>query len=270
MPSHIHTQRSAFRHFLNIVAGFILIMTGLLAASPASVLAAASSADLVLYHIEGTRSERVIWLMQELDLPFKFAVDPKDTRESYMAMVKAHPMSMSPTIVDDGTAMVESGAILQYIIHKYGDDRLAVDPSSQDYQQYLLWMHYAEGSAATRMMADYWAHEVPNVKEVAKVLSGQLGGAQRVLNFTELTLAQQPYFGGQNFTAADIMMHFPLKLARMWGVDLSLFPHTQKWMNTVEARPGFKKMMEVGSPNGGKPAPGRFQPLLENTGKAKP
>ena len=255
------------RQFLKAAAGLAGLGAALGAFAPRAARAAPSSANLVLYHVEGTRSERVVWLMEELKLPFKFAVDPHDGRGSFMAMRKAHPMSMSPTIVDDGKAMVESGAILQYIIHKYGNNRLSVAPTSEDFQQYLLWMHYAEGSAATRMMADYWAHEVPDVKTVAPVLSGMYGGAGRVLGFTELTLAQQPYFGGKNFTAADIMMHFPLKLAPMWGVDMTLFPKTLAWQKTVEARPAFLKMMEVSAPNGGKPAPGRFKPLLSETGK---
>jgi glutathione S-transferase len=260
-------EASARRDFLKVSAGVAGLGAMLAAGAAGTAQAAPSSANLVLYHIEGTRSERVVWLMTELGLPFKFAVDPHDGKASYMAMKGASVMGMSPTIHDDGKTMVESGAILEYIINKYGNGRLAVAPTHEDYQQYLMWMHYAEGSAAARMQSDYWAHEVPDVKTVAPVLSSQMGGAQRVLGFTELTLAQQPYFGGQHFTAADIMMHFPMKLARMWAVDLTLFPHTYAWMQTVEARPNFQKAMALGNPNGGKPAPGRFQPLLSYAGK---
>lgn len=254
------------RAFIATGVGATLGVTGaMIFAEEVAEAATQSSANLLLYHLDGTRSERVIWLMEELGLPYVLSAKPG---MAGMADIKAaHPMGMSPTVVDGKLTLVESGAILEYIIHRYGAGRLAEAPSSPGYASYLLWLHYAEGSAAPRIINDYVSRSIPDVATLSPIAGRQIGGAGRVLNFVNMRLGETPHFAGENFTAADIIMHFPLKLTRMWGVDFSLYPNVAAWFDRVEGRPAFAAAMAKGSPNGTAPPPGRFQPLLAPTGK---
>ena len=227
-----------------------------------------AGADVIIYHFDGTRSERVLWLMEELDAPYRLAFDPTDQAAAMAAMRSAHPMSMAPSITVGGQAMVESGAILEYLAQTYGAGRLTVAPGKAGYLDYLQWLHFAEGSAAPRIINDYVSRSIPDVGALSPIAGGQIGGAGRILSFVDQTLSQRPYFAGADFTAADINMHFPMKLARMWGVDLTLYPHMAAWLERVEARPGYKRAMAKGSPNGVASHSSRFQPLLAPTGKA--
>ena len=223
------------------------------------------TAGLVLYHLDGTRSERVVWLMEELGLPYTLSSKPG--MEGMADIQAAHPMGMAPTIVDGAVTLVDSGAILEYIIHRYGGGRLSAPPSSPAYPAYLLWLHFAEGSAAPRVINDYLARSVPKAAEISPILGRMAGGSVRVLDYVNKTLGEHPYFAGADFTAADIIMHFPLKLARMWGVDLTLYPNIAAWLQRVESRPAYLAAMAKGSPNGPADVSGRFQPLLAPTGK---
>lgn len=235
-----------------------------------SAEAAPSSAHLIIYHVTG-RSHRVLWLMEELGLPYHLAFEQGDIRKS-MEMVKAaHPMAMVPVLVDGDLHLVESEAIITYIINTYGSGRLAVRPNSPNYANYLLWMAFAEGSASPRITADYTLRTIPDVAKLSPFAAHQLGGAERVLNFLELSLAKSEYLAGPEFTSADIMMHFPVRAARLWGVDLKgVYPNTYAWMGKIEARPGFLKAAAKGSPNGTLTdhQPNAGPPLLAQTGKA--
>lgn len=223
---------------------------GILAAA-ASAEAAPSSAHLTIYHVTG-RSHRVLWLMEELGLPYQLAIAPGgDVRGAMGAVKGAHPMAMVPVLVDGDLHLVESEAILTYIINKYGSGRLALTPKSPNYANYLLWMAFAEGSASPRITADYTLRTIPDVAKNSPFAARQIGGTERVLNFLELSLAKSDYLAGPEFTSADIMMHFPVRAARIWGVDLpGAFPKTAAWMARIESRPAFLKAAEKGSPNG--------------------
>ena len=150
---------------------------------------------------------------------------------------------------------------------------MAVRPNSPNYANYLLWMAFAEGSASPRITADYTLRTIPDVAKISPFAARQLGGAERVLNFLELSLAKSPYLAGPEFTSADIMMHFPVRAARLWGVDLAgVYPNTAAWMGRIETRPAFLKAAERGSPNGAltNHQPNAGPPLLAGTGKHAP
>jgi glutathione S-transferase len=263
------TDAAGRRDFLKGAVGAGMGVAALAAAATAE--AAPSSAHLIVYHAEERRSHRVLWLMEELGLPYQLVFKPGDLRASMELAKAAHPMAMFPTIVDGDLHMVESGAILQYLASKYGGDRLTARPGSANYANFLMWMHFAEGSASPRIVADYTIRSIPDAAKASPFAGFQIGGAERVLHFQELTLAKTPYIAGPDFTAADIMMHFPVKAARLWGVDLQgVYPNTHAWMGKMESRPGFLKAVAKGSPNGPLVQPaGIAQPLLAQTGKGK-
>jgi glutathione S-transferase len=256
------------RDFIKSAVGVGMGTAALAAAAAAE--AAPSSAHLVIYHVTG-RSHRVLWLMEELGLPYQLALVPGgDVREAMASVKSAHPMAMVPVLVDHDLHLVESEAIVTYIINKYGNGRLAVRPNAPNYANYLLWMAFAEGSASPRITADYTLHTIPDVAKISPFAARQLGGTERVLNFLEQTLGKSAYLAGPDFTAADIMMHFPVRAARLWGVDLKeVYPNTHAWMGKIETRPAFLKAAEKGSPNGALTTnpPNAGPPLLSGTGK---
>jgi len=221
-----------------------------------------------IFHIEGRRSERPAWLMEELGEAYELFFERGDVAGS-MAMARAaHPMSLAPTVRIDGETLVESGAILELICTKYADGRMWVPAHSKDYSVHLLWMHYAEGSAAPRLLQDFMLHtqDPAGLNELAKRL---LGSTTRMMDMVEAHLRERPYFGGRNFTAADIMMEFVVRNAKMWGVDMAgVYPKTGDWLDTVHQRPAYKQMLAKALPDGPLPLPEMFtSPWLADTGK---
>jgi glutathione S-transferase len=188
--------------------------------------------------------------MEELGLPYELEFKPGDLMGSVQTIRAIHPLGTAPTMKDGDLLMVESAAMLEYIIARYGKGRFAVPVDSNDYPRYLQWLHFAEGSAAFRITIEYILKSIPGAAESSPLARNLLGRTDKVLQFAEEALAQQPYFGGDTFTAADIMMHFPLKITRMWGYDIDSYPHVAAWLKTVETRPAYKRAMEISMPNG--------------------
>jgi glutathione S-transferase len=205
---------------------------------------------ITIYHVEARRSERVPWLMEELGLPYKLEFKPGDLMGSIQTIRAIHPLGTTPTMTDGDLIMVESAAMLEYIIARYGNGRFAVPASSPDFARYLQWLHFAEGSAAFRITIEYILKSIPGAADVSPLAKNLLGRTEKVLQFAEGALTEKTYFGADTFTAADIMMHFPLKITRMWGYDIKSYPHVAGWLEAVEARPAYKKAMEISMPNG--------------------
>jgi glutathione S-transferase len=235
----------------------------LLATVPTMRAAAASKTaqplNITIYHIEGRRSERIVWLCEELGIPYTLEYKQGDIMASMKAIREASPlMPVAPTVRIDGQVMVESGAIIELILARAGKGRLEPATNSPDYPYYLQWMHFAEGSFAARVIADY---RVALIQGKPKTPEGQykLVDTEAVLKFMEDFLAKHPYFGGAEFSAADIMMLFPTNITEAFNVaDLSAYPHIVAWRTNVESRPAYKKMLAVARPNG---IPGVPKPL---------
>jgi glutathione S-transferase len=233
-------------------ATLLLTGTGLsLVATPA---AAASSAakpmpmpELTIYHLEGRRSERIVWLMEELQMPYKLVYERGNLAAS-MAKIKAiNPdMPVAPTVTFGNQVMVESGAIIELILNRYAPGKLQPALDSPDYPYHLVWMHYAEGSLAARLFADYrvWMKDPPAKRS-------PLVDSEATVQYAENYLAAHPWFGGAEFSSADIMMVFPLNVATSLNlVDEAQFPHIAEWKKKIEARPAYQRMLAKARPDG--------------------
>jgi len=221
---------------------------------------------LVIHHIEGRRSERVAWLCEELDIPYRLEFVSGDVLASFKAIKAVHPMSMAPTLEDGALKLVESGAILEYLLSRYGKGRLRPVESSDDFPRYLQWLHFAEGSGMFRAMAEQIVIRA-SAGTPSPYIAWCIGGSARVLGFAEAELTCSPYFAGEQFSAADIMMHFPLRLAAVAATGnpsvtpifhddhsgLVDYPAVNAFLDRMAARPAFQRAMANCLPSGAPP-----------------
>ncbi len=231
---------------------------------------------IVIRHIEGRRSERVAWLLEELGVPYRLDFIQGDILGSLAALEKHHEMRMAPIVEDGDVVMVESSAILEYLLLKYGSgSRLRPPESSPSFPAYLEFLHFAEGTAMAKIIVDVTERRLTKAMEDAGVkapprleipgVAGSRTGAQRILHYAENTLAKREYFAGDEFTAADIMMHFPLKLGapvaagfefniqlmqRTDNAYLDAFPHVKRFLERMAARPAFQRAVQATMPKG--------------------
>jgi glutathione S-transferase len=190
---------------------------------------------ITVHHLEDSRSQRVLWLMEELGLTYevkRYDRDPK-TRLAPAELLKVHPLGKSPVIDDDGRVVAETGAIIEYVVGRYGDGRLIPAEGTDARLDYVYWLHFAEGV----------------VKAVtAPVLAGFVEpNIARQLAFIESHLAASPWFAGAEFTAADIMMSFPLEAAAQ-RADLAALPKVKAFLANIHARPAYVRALERGGP----------------------
>lgn len=240
------------------VAALMLTTGAVRAADSKADKAKAAPMNLTIYHLEGRRSERIVWLCEELDLPYKLEFKRGDLAGSMATIREVSPlMPVAPTVRYNDQVMVESGAIIELILAREGKGRLAPAVDSPDYPYYLQWMHFAEGSFASRAIADY---RVTLIQGRQEPVAGRfrLVDSDAVVKFADDFLGKHPYFGGQEFSAADIMMLFPTNFAGGLNiVDLKEFPRVAAWKEKVESRPAYKKMLSIARPDGmvGSPKP---------------
>jgi glutathione S-transferase len=215
---------------------------------------------ITVHHLEDSRSQRILWLLEELGLPYEVVRYERDpvTRLAPPALTAIHPLGKSPVVTDGDLTVAETGAIIEYIVGRYGEGRLIPAAGTLDRLRYTYWLHYAEGTIMALMVmklifdtmavrAPGWAK--PLVKAVTKpVLTGYVGtNIAKNLKFIEAELTAFPWFAGADFTAADIMMSFPLEAAGS-RVPLDGAPHITAFVKTVQARPAYQKALARGGP----------------------
>lgn len=222
------------------------------AAAPYPTTRASGEPMLTIYHAEGRRSERIVWFAEEVGLPYKLMFKSGDLAASAKMAQAVNPlMAMFPTITYGDTVMVESSAILQLLQERHGAGKLAPAKNDPDYIKYLQWLHYAEGSAAPRFITEFLLTRAVEGREPPPIVKSQLGRSDQVLRYLEDYLSRNAYFGGDEFTIADIMMHFEINFISMVAKhDMKPYPRVMDWFKRVEARPAFKKMRAVSLPNG--------------------
>lgn len=209
--------------------------------------APAAMPQITIFHLEGRRSERIVWLMEELGLPYTLEFKRGDLAGS-MAKIKAiNPgMPVAPTVKIGDQVLVESGAIIETIINRYAPGKLTPPLASADYAENLKWVHYAEGSLASRVIADYrvWQIKPPTARS-------PLVDSEAVVQYAEDYLGKHPWFGGAEFGTGDIMMVFPLNFAMELNiVDKPSFPNIIAWKKKIEARPAYQRMLAKARPDG--------------------
>lgn len=209
--------------------------------------AASAAPEITIYHLEGRRSERIVWLMEELEMPYKLVYERGDLRGS-MANIRAiNPdVPMAPTVVIGDQVLVESGAIMEVILNRYAQGRLQPALNDDDYPRHLMWMHFAEGTLAARLFSDYraWRTTPPTTRS-------RLVDSEATVQYAENHLAKHPWFGGAAFSAADIMMMFPLNVATGLNiVDVDQFPNVAQWKQRIQARSAYQRMLAAARPDG--------------------
>jgi glutathione S-transferase len=200
---------------------------------------------IVVHHLENSRSQRVLWLLEELGLPYevrRYRRDPK-TLLAPPELKHVHPLGKSPILEDGGRTIAESGAIVEYLVEK-ADGRLGPPARREEVLRYRQFLHYAEGS----MMPPLFAMLV--IKRLGLLGRPALGTVQKMLDghldWLERELATRDWFAGESFTAADIMMSFPLEAARQRaGLD-ERRPNLVDWLERIHARPAYGAALQKG------------------------
>jgi glutathione S-transferase len=202
---------------------------------------------LQVHHLSNSRSQRVLWLLEELALPYEivpYARDPQ-TNLAPESLKKVHPLGKSPVLVDEGRVVIESGAILEYLVRRHGRGRLAPPESSPDWPLYLQLMHYAEGSAMLPVMLKLYTSRLG---DAGKPLEPRIHGEiENHFGWLDGLLASSSWFVGQEFTAADIQLSFPIQAARLL-YGLQKFPNLARFLERAQARPAYKRALERGGP----------------------
>ena len=210
-----------------------------------------------LHHLETSRSTRLLWLLEELELPYELLVyerDPKTIRAPE-ALKALHPLGRSPLLEVDGKILAESGAIMTYLTEREG--KLGA-PSDEARVDYNYWLHYAEGSAMTPLLVKLLTTGIRNapvpffVKPIVRAVAAKVDGAftdgelNAHFGWIETALSDRAYFAGGVFTAADIQMSYPIQASFARAGMLPERPNTQAWLKRVETRKAYKKAVEKG------------------------
>ena len=202
---------------------------------------------IVVHHLNNSRSQRVLWLLEELALPYEIVKYQRDatTNLAPPELLKVHRLGKSPVITDGPHTIIESGAILEYIVRVHGKGRLAPADSSPDWPRYLQLMHYAEGSAMLPVMLKLYTSRLgeagaPLQPRITSEIENHFG-------FLDAELAHADFFVGKDLTAADINLSFPIQAARLLH-GLEKFPNLARFLDRMHARPAYKRALERGGP----------------------
>jgi len=205
---------------------------------------------ITVHHLGVSQSERITWLCEELDLPYTLKRYDRDanTKRAPVDYKALHPMGVAPVITDGSLVLAESGAIVQYIIAKYGDGRLAIKPENSNFADYLFWFHFANGTMLPSQMSGMIS-TVLGLKDTDPLIKTMKERCDRSFALVERRLGEVPYFAGTELTAADIMMLFSLSTMRVFAQrDLSALPNVRSYLKRIGERPAYRRAMSKGDP----------------------
>ena len=206
--------------------------------------------SLVVHHLGVSQSERIVWLCEELGIDYTLKVYDRDpvTRLAPAEYKALHPVGTAPVITDGEVVLGESGAIMEYIIGKYGQGRLALGPDSPNFADYLYWMHFTNASLISSEMIRIVTGALGIPADDPR-LAFSRGRADTAFSLVEQRLGEAAYFAGPAFSAADIMMVFALTTMRVFAPrDLAAFPNIRAYLQRIGARPGYQRAMAKGDP----------------------
>ncbi|MEH2511410.1 glutathione S-transferase [Nitrobacteraceae bacterium AZCC 1564] len=213
---------------------------------------------LTVHHLNNSRSQRVLWLLEELGVPYdivRYQRTPSMLAPKELQAV--HPLGKSPVITDNGNTIAESGSIIEYLVGTYGEGRLAPAPKTPERLRYIYWLHYAEGSAMPLLVQKLLFSLAPKRapllmrplltpvfnRLLATLVTPQL---KQHMAFWEGELSKSEWFAGDQFSAADIQMSFPLEAAAARaGLDTN-YPRAMAWLERIHARPAYQRALEKG------------------------
>ena len=204
---------------------------------------------IIVHHLENSRSQRVLWMLEELGLPYqvKRYERNKTTMLAPPELKQVHPLGKSPVIedTDGGHVIAETGAIVEYLVEK-ADGRLGAPAHRDSALRYRFWLHYAEGSLMPPLLLKLVLSKVPLMGKPAMKRIKPMIDVH--LDYVESELKQRPWFAGDAMTAADIMMSFPLEAARSRAGLNTARPATIAWLEKVHARPAYQAALAQGGP----------------------
>jgi glutathione S-transferase len=199
---------------------------------------------LEVHHLNNSRSQRVLWLLEELGLDYEIVKYQRDAETNLApeSLKAIHPLGKSPVLRDGERVIAESGALLDYVVRHHGGGRLAPKPGTPDHETYLEWLHYAEGSAMLPVMLKLYLGRLADAAE--PLLPRVHSEIENHFGYMESRLEGE-YFVGGDLTAADVNLTFPIQAARMlYGLDK--FPRLAGFLDRVQARPAYQKAIEKG------------------------
>jgi len=200
---------------------------------------------LTLHHLNDSRSQRVLWLLEELGTPYEIVRYQRDatTRLAPPELTMVHPLGKSPVITDGDFTIAESGAIVDYLIRHYGNGAMMPALGSRDYETYNEWLHYSEGSAMLPLLLHLY---VSRLKEAGAPLHPRIDSEiANHLGYVEGALQGREFFVGSALTGADIQMSFVGEMAKVFN-KLAPYPNLAAWLSRMHARPAFQRSVEKG------------------------
>ena len=216
---------------------------------------------ITVHHLNNSRSQRILWLLEELEIPYEIKRYERDPRTLLAPpeLRRVHPLGKSPVISDGELVLAESGAIIEYLADRYGGGRLLPAPGTPERLRCTYWLHYAEGSAMPPLLLKLVFSRMqrsPAPFFIKPLLRGISAKVQRAfvdpqlkthLDYLEGELGKSPWFGGEQFSAADIQMSFPLEAATSRaGLSADTRPRLWDFLQRIHARPAYQRAIERG------------------------
>jgi glutathione S-transferase len=201
---------------------------------------------ITVHHLNESRSQRILWLLEELGVPYhiKFYTRDATTRLAPPELKAVHPLGKSPVISDEHATIIESGAIIDHIVRRHGDGRLVPAADGADYDAYVQWLHYAEGSAMLPLLLKMYVGRLGEAgAPLGPRIDSEIGNH---LGYVEASLARRDWLLSE-FSAADVQMSFVGEIAGAFGLRSS-YPNMDAWVKRFQARGAYQRALERGGP----------------------
>ena len=215
---------------------------------------------IVVHHLNNSRSQRILWLLEELGLAYEVQRYQRDAKTMLAPpeLRAVHPLGKSPVITDGDVTLAESGAIIEYLVSRYDNGNLVPKDKSPQHLRYVYWMHFAEGSAMPPLLMKLIFDRIEKgpmpffARPIARAIAGKARSGfvqpniDRILDFMEAELGGHAWFAGAQFSAADIQMSFPLEAAAVRGGLNESRPRLWAFLKAIHARPAYQRALEKG------------------------
>ena len=201
---------------------------------------------IVVHHLNNSRSQRIVWLLEELGKPYRIEQHKRDAKTNLAPaeLRKIHPLGKSPVISDGDLVLAESGAIVEYLVERHGAGRLMPPRGSEEHVRYVYWMHFAEGTLMLHLVSRLYLTRVgESAKAMLERVEGMIGNE---LDLVEAELGRSAHLAGAQFSAADVQMMFPLEFAAFARLIGERHPKLRDYLARMQARPAYRRAIEKG------------------------